>query len=227
MLSGDQPLQAQAGRMDSTNRNRSIHYDGGVTMWQGANRIQAAVIDIDREKRTLEADRNVVTNLWEGGSEKSGAPADPKKTSQPPAQPVLTVVRAPHLIYTDENRLAVYTGGALLNRPGLDVKAAEIRAFLAAGGSDSRLERAFADGAVQIVQDSRVARRTGTGEHAEYYTGEQKVHLRGGAPKLIERKPNGRVDTTEGADLTYYANDDRLLVNGSPSRPGQSQIKRK
>jgi hypothetical protein len=27
--------------------------------------------------------------------------------------------------------------------------------------------------------------------------------------------------------LTYFANDDRLLVNGSRAQPGQSQIKRK
>ena len=28
-----------------------IHYEGGVTMWQGANRIQADTVDIDREKK--------------------------------------------------------------------------------------------------------------------------------------------------------------------------------
>ena len=52
MLSGDAPVQAKARLMVSTNRNRKIHYQGGASMWQGANRIQAETIDIDREKRS-------------------------------------------------------------------------------------------------------------------------------------------------------------------------------
>ena len=234
MLSGDQPLQARARRMRSSNHGRTVHYEGDVAMWQGANRIQASVVDLDRdvdhpEKRGLVADGNVVTNLWE--QPKDDAPADnsksaPKKKQQP-AAPVLTVVHAPHLVYTESNRLAVYTGGVVLSRPGLNVKSKELRAFLADSGADSRLEKAFADGAVEIVQNSRPATRTGTGEHAEYYTGEQKVFLKGGAPKMVEHKANGKSDTTEGDELTYYANDDRLVVNGSPAKPAQSQIQRK
>lgn len=248
MLSGDDPLQAQARKMNSSNHNRTIRYEGDVTMWQGANRIQAQTIDLDREKRGLVADGNVVTNLWEqpkpdagasapapapqpAGTAPAGKQKDEKKSGQPkkngPAAPVLTVVHAPHLVYTESNRLAVYSGGVVLSRPGLDVKAKTIQAFMAESGADSRLEKAFADGGVEIVQSSRVAVRTGTGEHAEYFEGEQKVILKGGAPKLVERKLSGKSDTTEGAELTYFANDDRLLVNGSAARPGQSRIQRK
>ena len=226
MLSGDQPLQAQARRMDSRNHNRVMHYEGGVTMWQGANRIQADVIDIDREqdKKTLVADGHVVTNLWEQPKDDSKAPAPKKKA---PSDPVLTVVHAPHLVYTEENRLAVYTGGAVLARPQLDVKGREIRAFLAESDKDSRLEKAFAEGAVTINQVSKEATRIGTADHAEYYTADQRVFLRDGHPKLVEKRTNGKDNTTEGLDLTYFANDDRLLVNGSRAQQGQSQIKRK
>ncbi len=125
MLSGDQPIEAQARKMDSSNHNRAIHYEGNVTMRQGANRIQAGVIDVNREKRRLVADGKVVTNLWEESKD------DEKKS----AAPVLTLVHADHLVYTEENRLAVYTGGVLLNRPGLQVKARELRAFLAGAPS--------------------------------------------------------------------------------------------
>jgi lipopolysaccharide export system protein LptA len=224
MLSGDRPLQAQARKMDSRNHNRSMHYEGDVTMWQGANRIQGDTIDVDREKKTLVADGHVVTNLWE---EPKDDPKNPSGKKKPAADPVLTVVHAPHLVYTEENRLAVYTGGVLLNRPGLDVKSKEIRAFLADSGSDSRLEKAFADGAVQITQTSREGTRIGTSEHAEYYTADQRVFLRDGRPKLVEHAINGKDKETEGNDLTYFANDGRLLSNGSRTQPGQSQIKRK
>ena len=65
MLSGDEPLHAQARKMDSANHNKKLHYEGNVLMWQGANRIQADVVDLDRDKHMLVADGNVVTNLWE------------------------------------------------------------------------------------------------------------------------------------------------------------------
>src|SRR6185369_15394894 len=234
MLSGDQPLQAQARKMDSKNRNRTLRYEGDATMWQGANKIQASNIDVDREKRMLVADGNVVTNLWEQPKDtppkdtppKDTPAKDAKKSAAPakkaPATPILTVVHASHMVYTEADRQTVYSGGVVLNRPGLDVKARELRAFLADSGADSQLEKAFAEGDVHIVQNSRTGTRTGTAEHGEYYTGEQKVLLKGGQPKLVERKLSGKQDTTEGDELTYFANDDRLLVNGSPARPGQS-----
>jgi lipopolysaccharide export system protein LptA len=228
MLSGDEPLHAQAAKMESSNRNRKVHYEGNVTLWQGANRIQADVVDIDREKRTLVADRNVVTNLWEQPKDDPKKPdpkkADPKKKA---ASPVLTVVHAAHLVYTDQDRQAVYTGGVLLERTGLEVRSRELRAFMAAEGADSQLEKAFADGGVRVVQTARSGVRTGTAEHAEYYTSEQKIFMNGGAPKMVERKPDGKVQESEGSDLTYYADDDRLVVNGSPAHPGQSRIQRK
>ena len=80
---------------------------------------------------------------------------------------------------------------------------------------------------LRVGRNSFTGTRTGTGQHGEYYTGEQKVLLKGGQPKLVERKLSGKQDTTEGDELTYFANDDRLLVNGSPARPGQSRIQRK
>ena len=213
MLSGDQPIEAQARKMDSANHNRAIHYEGDATMRQGANRIQAAVIDVNREKRTLVADGNVVSYLWE----------EPKNDEKKSAAPVLTVVHAPHLVYTEENRLAVYTGGVLLNRPGLQVKARELRAFLAESGADSRLEKAFADGAVEIVQTAPDRTRTGTGDHAEYYTDVQKVVLRGGTPRLVDSVKG----TMQGDELTYFANDGRLLGSGSSQQPVSSRIRRK
>lgn len=224
MLSGDEPLQAQARKMDSRNRNRTIHYEGGATMWQGANRIQAETIDVNRETRGLVADGNVITNLWEEPK------ADPDKAGEKKAAAaVLTVVHAQHLVYTEANRLAVYTGGVQLIRPGLQVKGKELRAFLAEAGSDSRLEKAFADGTVEILQSSKDVTRKGTGEHAEFYTDEQKVILqaavRGTTAKMVQTPKNsGKPSTSEGTELTYFVNDDRLLITGAPHEPANSRI---
>jgi lipopolysaccharide export system protein LptA len=214
MLAADEPLQAQARKMESTNRNRTVHYEGSVTLWQGANRVEADTVDVDREKQTLVADDNVITSLWE-------QPKDEEKKKS--AKPVLTVTHAAHLVYTDRDRLAVYSGGVLVNRPNMQVKAKELRSFLADDSADSRLQKAYADGAVEIVQKSPDRTRTGTSEHAEYYPDEQKVLLKQGQPQLVDSVTG----TTRGDELTYFANDDRLLVNGSAKQPSKSQYRRK
>lgn len=214
MLSGDEPLEAEAGRMNSSNRNRSIHYEGNVTLWQGANRLQAAAVDVDREKQTLEADRNVVSNLWE-------QPKDEEKKKS--ATPVPVVVHAAHLLYTDQNRLADYKGNVRLDRPGLQVKSGELHAFLADSSAESRLEKAIADGAVEIVQTVPGRTRTGTADHAEYFPGDEKVILREGSPHLVDSLKG----EAHGDELTYFANDDRLQVVGSAKQPAKSQIRRK
>lgn len=228
MLSGEDPLQATARKMDSRNGNRQIHYEGAVQMWQGANRIEADVVDVDRNldprKRSLVADGHVVTNLWEEAQDAKSKDGKKKQA----ATPTLTEVRAAHMVYTEAGRLMHYTGGAQLNRPGLQVKGREIRAFLGEAGGDSRLEKAFADGAVEILSTGKDRTRTGTGEHAEYYTADQKVILRGSWVRMVEKLFNrAQPNTTEGKEAIYFANDDRLLMTGEPDKPGNSRINRK
>ena len=116
-----------------------------------------------------------------------------------------------------------YTGGAILTRPNLRVKSIELRSYLSEAGSDNSLERSYADGKVEIQQTSPTRTRTGTGEHAEYYTAEDKIILRGGAPGLVDSLKGN----THGSELTYFASDDRLIVNGAPEKPAQSRIRRK
>jgi lipopolysaccharide export system protein LptA len=140
-----------------------------------------------------------------------------------PGPPVFTLVKAPHMAYTDQDRVAHYSGGVFLTRAGLQVKAVDLRSWLAEEGADNRLEKAFADGDVQVVQTGPIRTRIGTSQHAEYYTDENKIVLRGGDPQLSDSlRGNSR-----GAELTYYSDDDRLVVNGSPTMPSISHIRRK
>jgi len=171
-------------------------------------------VDVDRDKRSLIADRNVVSSLWEEPKDE-----DKKKT----ATPVLTVVRASHLDYTDADRLAVYTGGVDMARPGMHITSRELHAFLADSSADSRLEKAFADGGVRIVANTAGGARIATAEHTEYYTDEQKVILTGGKPRLVDDAGH----STEGTKLTYFSNDDRLLIDGASDRPVQTLITRR
>jgi lipopolysaccharide export system protein LptA len=252
MLAGDEPVEAMADRMNAANHNRSLKYEGHAVMWQGGDRITADRVEIDRDKRSLQAAGSVVTQFMEKARDdeearsraKSETIPDGKKTApNPPSSPVFVVVKAATLVYTDQDRLAHYGGAVLLNRPGLQVKADELRAFLAeskddkakndknqatnaepdSGGDDSRIEKAYADGHVEIVQAGTDRTRTGTGEHAEYYTADERIILRGGQPQMVDSKKG----YTRGAELTYFINDDRLLVTGSPKQRVTSRLRRK
>ena len=229
MLSNDEVMQAVAERMISGGDNKHIRYEGGARAWQGANRVDADRIEIDRDRRVMEAHGKVVSQFADKSQEKNQDKNGEQKASKAKAAapPVFTVVRSADLVYTEETRLAVYHGGVVLTRPGLTVNSRDLQAFLKPADSDSSLDKAFADGAVKIVSVTTVGKasrtRTGTSDHAEYYADEQKVILQKEQPLLVD---NVRGNTT-GQELTWWANNDRLLVDGEPGKPAQSTIRKK
>ncbi len=236
MLSGDDPIQAKAAHMTSTDDNLQIRYEGNALLWQGPNRLQADRIDIDRDHEKLTAHGKVVSQFLD----KSGDQKDPDpKTAAakisvaktPAKRPVFTVIKAPDMTYVDSERVAYYTNGVILNRPGLDVQSHELHAYLKeskpGSSSDtstgSSLDKAFADGAVTIVQSAPGRKRTGTSEHAEYYADDAKVILQKGQPQLVDSVRG----TTRGKQLTWFSNNDRLLVDGAAGEPTESNIRKK
>jgi lipopolysaccharide export system protein LptA len=156
------------------------------------------------------------------GKPQSG-PAETAAANTVPKAPVFVVIDAAALVYTETDRVAHYTGGIHLVRPGMDVKAAELRAFLNDADSDSSLDHAFADGHVEIVRKEPLRTLTGTGEHAEYYDADQRIFLAGGQPVLVDSARG----VTKGRELTYFANNDKLLVNGGDKEPVKTRVLRR
>jgi len=222
LLAEDEPLHARAKKMRSTDNNLQIRYEGNVVLWQSANRLEADVVEIDRDNSILKAHGHVISQLLDKGDDPGKNP-DPKKPATKPTARVFTIVKAPELEYNDDTRLALYKDGATLDRPDMKVKAKEIRAFLRDDSSDSSLDHAFADGQVEIVQTAPGRIRNGTSEHAEYFVDEDKIILTGGRPKFIDSLRG----TTQGEKLTWFSKDDRLLVNGVESQPVKSVLHRK
>lgn len=229
MLSNDEVMQAVADRMISTGENKHIRYEGHARAWQGANRVDADRIEIDRDRRVMEAHGKVVSQFADKSQDKGQEKSSELKAvkAKAPAAPVFTVVRAPDLVYTEETRLAVYQGGTVLTRPGLTVNSRDLQAFLKPADSDSSLDKAFADGAVKIVSVSTAGKTTrtriGTSEHAEYYADEQKVILQKGQPLLVDNVKGN----TAAQQLTWWANNDRLVGEGEAGKPAESTIRKK
>jgi lipopolysaccharide export system protein LptA len=229
MLNTDEIMQARAQKMVSTDTNSKIHYEGNAVAWQGSNRIEAEKLDIDRDAGIMEADGKVVSYFVDKDkNDKNDKKSDGKTKAKvqpkaPAAAPIFTVVHAPHLTYTEETRVAVYKGGVMLQRPDLTVTGQEIKAFLNDKDADSSLNKTVADGGVKIVSTAHAKTRTGTSDHSEYYADDGKVILSGGRPLLVDTKEG----KTEGDELTWWANDDRLLVNGHPKSQVKSVVRKK
>jgi lipopolysaccharide export system protein LptA len=236
MLAEDEPLHARAKKMSSSDNNLQIRYEGNAVLWQGGNRLEADVVEIDRDNSGLKAHGHVISQLLDKSQDDSksktgGITADsskpkvsePKKLATKQSSRGFTIVKAPELVYDDDRKLAVYKDGAFLEQANMTVKAREIRAFLRDDSNDSSLDHAFADGQVEIHQTAPGRVRDGTSEHAEYYVDEDKVILTEGRPKFVDSLRGN----TQGDKLTWFSKDDRLLVNGVESQPVKSLLHRK
>ncbi len=233
MLDDTKSMQAQADKMQTRENNTKVHYEGHAVMWQGANRISANEIDIDRDTQSLRAVGNVVSELVDNRS--NGNSPDQKTTTDADQQqgdtsgpPIFTIVRAPELFYRDDTRVADYTGGVKLTREKMTVSANELLAYLTPktgnNGGQSSLDHAFGNGDVTISDLVAANRtRTGTANHCEYYTKENKVILNGGTPQMVDSIKG----ITKGRQLTYYDDDDRLVVEGEKKQLAYTQMKKK
>jgi lipopolysaccharide export system protein LptA len=239
MLDDTEAMQATADKMITRENNTRVHYEGHAVMWQGANRISANTIDIDRDEQTLHAVGNVVSELVDNSpDDKSQTQTAQSKPPQPAnnagamasktdTAPVFTVVHAPEMFYRDDKRVALYKGGVKLVRDTMTVKSKELRALLTPKSEkendESSLDHAVADGNVVIVAVKPGRTRTGTSEHCEYYTKDDKVILNGGAPQMVDSYKG----ITKGRQLTYYSDDDRLVVEGQKDQLAYTQMKKK
>ncbi len=232
MLDNSKTMQAQADRMQTRENNTEVHYEGHAVMWQGANRISADKIDIDRDTQSLHAVGNVISELVDNKSDSSAANAGGTQAVATNAgadtAPIFTVVRAPELTYHDDTRLALYTGGVKLTRGRMTVVADELKAFLTPKTQDnsdqSSLDHAIASGKV-TVSDVMPGNRTrvGNGEQCEYFTKNDKVVLNGGSPQVMDSYKG----LTKGMQITYFNSDDHLIVEGEKKQLAYTRMKKK
>jgi lipopolysaccharide export system protein LptA len=217
MVSASEPLQARAQRMTTADRNRLIRYEGDAVLWQGSSRLTADSVAIDRANGRLKAEGSVVSTI-----------PDERGATAPRAQAgKVSVIRAASLDYDDKQKLAYYAGGARLERPGMTVQSREMRIWLreekkTGGAVETKLDRVFADGKVEIAEKSPDRTRTGQGEHAEYYLDDERVILSGGDPVVADSKRG----TSRGSVIRWFARTDKLVVDNSGAGPAVSRIKR-
>jgi hypothetical protein len=196
--------------MRSTEPHASVVYEGKADMWQGAA-VSAAT-----------ASRSIARpGGWHAGAVKTQLL---EKKGGRPASPLCRPFhygQIDGLVYTIRSPCSLH-GRCAAHAAESAREVARIASFLSEDGSDNRLDKAYADGKVELQQSAPGRTRTGTSEHAEYFTSEEKIILRGGSPMLVDSVKGN----TRGDELTYFSSDDRLLVNGVPDRPATSRLRR-
>jgi lipopolysaccharide export system protein LptA len=248
LLDQHHPLQARADKMKTRDNNLDIIYDGHAVLWQGADRLEADLVEIDRDAETIHATGHVVSQLVsyqadDTNPETATVASQPVRLQQvvntapkPPAtaaqtkkeKPVVyTVVNAPEMLYRDDQRLADYTGGVEMVHDKTTVVSNELRAFLTkddqnqtTGDTGTSLDHAFADGKVRVTQAGSGRSRTGLAEHCEYFPKDNKMVLNGGGARMLDT----RKGTTVGRQLTYWSDSDHVLVEGDPKSPVMSDM---
>ena len=215
--------QATADRMEMRESNSKIRYEGNAVMWQGENRLRAPRIDIDRKLGQLRANGGITHQM-----------VDEKSVQAKKSGALLTNVKAAEMFYSDKDKVVEYQGDVKMNRPGLEVVSKQLRAYLdeedterfseqPAGG----IEKVFAYGAVKIVETGDQRIRKGNGETGEYYTADGKLVLEGGKPEMVDVVKGVEQRRTTGKQLTWFANNDKLIVDGQEQKPSLSTIQRK
>ena len=63
LLDEHKPLQACADKMETRDNNLKVNYAGHAILWQGANRLQADTVEIDRDAETVHAQGHVISQL--------------------------------------------------------------------------------------------------------------------------------------------------------------------
>jgi lipopolysaccharide export system protein LptA len=74
MLSEDEPLHARANKMVSTDNNLLVRYEGNAVLWQGADRLEAETVEIDRDNNLLKAHGHVLSQLLDKTKDQDTAP---------------------------------------------------------------------------------------------------------------------------------------------------------
>lgn len=207
---GSEPLQATAKHMTSKESNTHLRFEGNAKAWQGANRVEAQVLIIDRQAQTLNAQGDVMTQLLDQSEE------------NPAEAQAFTIVHAPDFVYDEANRFAHYTGGVVMERPGLRVDSDELRVWLNQGDDDASLKEAIADGNVEIVSTEPGQQpKHATSEHAQYVVDQQTVWLEGENAHMVI--PDHDIDT-KGEQIVWYMATDKVEVSAGKESTVRTKI---
>jgi lipopolysaccharide export system protein LptA len=214
MLSSGDPIHVTAKHMAAAKSTGIAHYTGDVRLWQGGSVVEAPAIDFQREHRSMLAQGSAPSPV------KSVFVQNDSHGKQTPVH-----VTSNRLTYTDEERKAHFDGNVLMISSDGTMKADRMDVYLTRGEAakstqavassaqmPSQIDHAVAEGNVFVQQPARTAQ----GQKLVYTAGDSKYVLTGTSarPPSLSDAERG---TVQGDSLTFYSQEDRVLVESSTS----------
>jgi lipopolysaccharide export system protein LptA len=224
MLASSDPIHVTSHSMTARRSSGIAVYTGDARLWQNANIVEAPIIEFDRDHRSLIA--HGTPNVTH-----DGATAEPAVNS---AQPVATLlvqvdkkgnvtpihVTSSRLTYADADRKIFLDGGVTAKGSGATITSREMTVYLLPRsqsqaktgiGTPGQIERMIAQDQVVITQPTR----HGEGGRLVYTAADDRFVLTGNSPSIFDAE-RGK---TTGDSLTFFRQDDRVLVEGRQTSP--------
>lgn len=229
LLASSDPIHVTSESM--TARNQGIAtYKGNVRLWQNADVIEAPTVQFQKDQRVVIAASNsqqkVSTDLISVDKKGKATPVH---------------VTANHLSYYDSQRKAHYEGSIIVQSADMTMTCQQMDVFFArkrpvenqtsspgtpsgqttaalqTSTAQAQLDKIIASGSVLITQPNRRA----TGDQLVYAAADDKFVVTGGPPAIFDAE-HGK---TTGASLTFYRNDNRVLIEGDKGSPAVTQTR--
>jgi len=224
MLASSDPIHVTSHSMTARRSSGIAVYTGNARLWQNANIVEAPIIEFDRDHRSLFA--HASPNVTHDGS--------PAESAVNSAQPVATLlvqvdkkgnvtpihVTSSRLTYADADRKIFLDGGVTAKGSGATITSHEMTVYLLPRsqsqvktgiGTPGQIERMIAQDQVVITQPTR----HGEGGRLVYTAADDRFVLTGNSPSIFDAE-RGK---TTGDSLTFFRQDDRVLVEGRQTSP--------
>ena len=231
MLASSDPIHVASRSMTAHRSSGIALYKGNARLWQNANVVEAPTIEFDRDHRSLIAQGDAQGDAQRNAQgDKNAAGANAGRAAHPVTTVLVQVdkkgnvtpinVTSSRLTYADAERKIFLDGGVTAKGSDATVTAKQMTVFLlprsqsqAKVGRETpgQVDRIIAQDQVVITQPTR----HGNGDRLDYTSADDKFVLTGNSPSIFDAE-RGK---TTGNSLTFYRQDDRVLVEGKPTSP--------
>jgi lipopolysaccharide export system protein LptA len=224
MLASSDPIHVTSHSMTARRSSGIAVYTGNARLWQNSNIVEAPIIEFDRDHRSL------IAHGTPNGKHEGAAAESAVNSAQPVATLLVQVdkkgnvtpihVTSAHLTYADADRKIFLDGGVTAKGSGATITSREMTVYLLPRsqsqaktgiGTPGQIERMIAQDEVVITQPTR----HGEGGRLVYTAADDRFVLTGNSPSIFDAE-RGK---TTGDSLTFFRQDDRVLVEGRQTSP--------
>jgi lipopolysaccharide export system protein LptA len=219
MLASSDPIHVTSRSMTAHRSSGIATYSGNARLWQNANVVEAPTIEFDRDHRSLFA-----SGIAPGTEPEPKAVASQSVTTilvQVDKKGNVTPIKvtSSRLTYADQERKIFLSGGVTAKGSDSTVTSEQMTVYLlprsqsvaANAARPGQIDRLIAENNVVLTQPTR----HGVGDRLVYTSADDKFVLTGKSPSIFDAE-RGK---TTGDSLTFYRQDDRVLVEGKDTSP--------